>query len=315
MRAFTAVKSGDGFELWHQVTCRQFSVTQCRSVVERDFRAQISMREFGALGIFDYLSQTPPDDLITVTRRPADIRKDHRDHFQLWLMLAGQSSLAQQDRTARVETGDLMLQDQSLPFDLELGQLAHALMVVIPRSLLSSRLPTTNRLGARRISGESQIGILIASIVRQLSQMEDPMDDRAQGRLAASLLDILATALEQQNNPPSGGFKRQHLLDKVKQHIIANLHDSELDLEAIASARNIAPRTLNRLFAKEGTTPIRWLWQQRLAASYSALCEGKTTRVTDIALDFGFKDLSHFCRTFKATYGRSPRSLMRRKAH
>lgn len=315
MRAFTALKSGEGFDHWHHVTCRQFSVTQCRSVVEQDFRAQISAQEFSALGIYDYLSQTPPDDLITVTRRPADFRHDHRDHFQLWLMLDGHSTLVQQDRTALVEAGDLMLQDQSLPFDLELGRLVHALMIVIPRSLLSSRLPTTNGLAARRISGNSQFGILIGSVIRQLSQLSDTMDARAEGRLTGSLLDILATALEQEPVPANARLKHQHLLDEVKRYIISNLHDSELDLEAIANARNIAPRTLNRLFASEGTTPIRWLWQQRLAASYSALCEGKVTHVTDVALDFGFKDLSHFSRTFKAAYGRSPRSLVSRKSH
>ena len=75
----------------------------------------------------------------------------------------------------------------------------------------------------------------------------------------------------------------------------------------------MAPRTLYRLFAAEGTTPIRWLWQQRLAASFKALTEGKVTQVTDAALSHGFSDVSHFSRTFRATFGQSPRMFKRRR--
>lgn len=312
MKAITAVKPGDGFDHWHHVTCRQFSVTQCRSVVDRNFRARISIREFGALGIHRYMSSTPPDDLITVTRRPADIRKDHRDNFQLWLMLTGHTTLAQQDRTSRVEAGDLLLQDQSLPFDLELGHLAHALMVEIPRPLLSSRISTTNGLAAVRVPGDSGVGALVASVVHQLSVLDETTDERVEGRLVAATLEILSAALEAETGTGTASTRRRRQLDDVKRYMRGNLHDTELDLATIAKGCNVAPRTLNRLFAQEGTTPMRWLWQQRLAASYRSLSEGRATKVTNAALDFGFKDLSHFSRTFKAAYGRSPRSLVRR---
>jgi AraC-like DNA-binding protein len=75
----------------------------------------------------------------------------------------------------------------------------------------------------------------------------------------------------------------------------------------------MAPRTLNRLFAGEGATPIRWLWQQRLAASFTALVEGRVGQVTDAALSFGFSDLSHFSRAFKAQFGHSPQFVLRQK--
>eukprot|EP01032_Pedospumella_encystans_P034527 gene34527-39031_t len=66
-----------------------------------------------------------------------------------------------------------------------------------------------------------------------------------------------------------------------------------------------------RLFATEGTTPGRWLWQQRLEASYRALAEGRVRQVSQAALEFGFTDLSHFSRAFKARFGRSPKDVQR----
>jgi AraC-like DNA-binding protein len=77
----------------------------------------------------------------------------------------------------------------------------------------------------------------------------------------------------------------------------------------VALACNVSPRTLMRLFAAEGTTPIRWLWHQRLAAACRALAGGRGARVTEVALSCGFSDLSHFSRAFKAEFGRSPREI------
>jgi AraC-like DNA-binding protein len=42
------------------------------------------------------------------------------------------------------------------------------------------------------------------------------------------------------------------------------------------------------------------------------LTEGRAKNVTDAALDFGFSDLSHFSRAFKAMFGKSPNALLRR---
>ena len=109
--------------------------------------------------------------------------------------------------------------------------------------------------------------------------------------------------------------KGQRRLVEVKQFILANLHDTELDVERIASTHNMAPRTLYRMFSSEGTTPIRWLWQQRLAASFKALAEGQATQVTETAMRFGFSDLSHFSRAFKAEFELTPRELKRRVNH
>jgi AraC-like DNA-binding protein len=63
------------------------------------------------------------------------------------------------------------------------------------------------------------------------------------------------------------------------------------DLDMIANANNMSARTLNRLFASEGTTPIRWLWQQRLAASFKALAQGQISQTIDAALTYGFSEL------------------------
>ncbi|HVW95516.1 MAG TPA: AraC family transcriptional regulator [Mucilaginibacter sp.] len=57
-----------------------------------------------------------------------------------------------------------------------------------------------------------------------------------------------------------------------------------------------------------GQTPGRWLLQRRLQEA-RFLLEKKQTKPSDIYLDLGFEDLSHFSFSFKKKYGFSPGNL------
>ncbi|MFD0795156.1 helix-turn-helix domain-containing protein [Mucilaginibacter litoreus] len=57
------------------------------------------------------------------------------------------------------------------------------------------------------------------------------------------------------------------------------------------------------------TSPSKWLQEQRLKEAYFLLKE-KGRKVTDVYLDAGFKDLSHFSFAFKKTYGVTPSSVV-----
>lgn len=48
-------------------------------------------------------------------------------------------------------------------------------------------------------------------------------------------------------------------------------------------------------------------------ASHQALEHHRFERVTDVAFAFGFRNLSHFSRSFKAMHGVSPQQLLRRR--
>ncbi len=307
----TAVQPGDCFEHWHQVTCRNYSVTDCRRVESRNFRARVSNREFGPLVLSDISSTTGADDRIKVTRTSAHIRKDYRDEFMLWLSLDGEAVFTQDGAVAQMQPGDLVLHDQAQPFTLEFGTHHSAILITIPRPLLVSRLPTARKLVARRIPNSGKLGTLAATVVRQLVALDKQIDDVAK-RISSSTLDLLATTLEVEfaDRSDESSVQMKRLL-QVKRYISANLHVTGLDLDMIANAQNMSTRSLNRLFAREGTTPIRWLWQQRLAASFKALAEGQISQVTDAALSYGFSDSSHFSRAFKAAFGQSPQQLTR----
>ncbi len=75
----------------------------------------------------------------------------------------------------------------------------------------------------------------------------------------------------------------------------------------------MSTRYLYGLFADSGQTPMQWVIRRRLEHCRSDLSRdiaGQRT-ITEIAFAWGFEDLSHFGRAFKAAYGMTPRDWRR----
>jgi AraC-like DNA-binding protein len=73
----------------------------------------------------------------------------------------------------------------------------------------------------------------------------------------------------------------------------------------------VTPRYLQRLFESDGSTFSTFLLQRRLARAHRALRDPQSAqkRVSEIAYDVGFGDLSYFNRCFRRLYGASPRDI------
>lgn len=81
----------------------------------------------------------------------------------------------------------------------------------------------------------------------------------------------------------------------------------ELTMEEIASYTGRSLATFKRDFAKiSDTTPQKWLINKRLQVAYDKL-QDQNKKVSDVYVEVGFKNLSHFYSAFKKQYGYSPK--------
>lgn len=80
----------------------------------------------------------------------------------------------------------------------------------------------------------------------------------------------------------------------------------DLSLEEIASFTGRSLATFKRDFAKIcDLTPQRWIKQKRLEVAHHEIV-GNGRKVSEVCMDVGFKNLSHFSRSYKEFYGVAP---------
>ncbi|MDR1779109.1 MAG: AraC family transcriptional regulator, partial [Tannerella sp.] len=83
----------------------------------------------------------------------------------------------------------------------------------------------------------------------------------------------------------------------------------DLSLAEIASFTGRSLASFKRDFRKiSHLPPEKWLIRRRLEAAHTLLTE-QGAKASDVYLEVGFKNLSHFSKVYKQTFGHSPTSI------
>lgn len=303
----SAVGKNDRFAFWLDEICRNYCRTDTQRLRGDDFLARLSRSALGCLEISN-ISCEP----LRYERSADDLRRAPSDDFLLSLMVEGEGRLSQAGRDALQRPGGVVVYDTARPFSYEFPAPYRMYLLKVPRAALLARVPQADRLTAMVIGGDSALGELAGGMIRNAAALQLREDTPAAARIGMSIVDVIGAAMDVElGSHDQPVDRRTSLLKRAKDYIQCHLDDPDLDIDRIAAALFVSPSTLGRVFTADGTTVIRWLWGQRLAAGHRMLTEGRASLVTEVALSCGFSSFSHFSRAFKALYGVSPNTLMR----
>lgn len=100
-------------------------------------------------------------------------------------------------------------------------------------------------------------------------------------------------------------------LNAVKQDIARNLDQADLTISKLADRHRCTPRSLQRMFEADGTTFTKYLLLQRLSRARRILADPVRygEKISTVAYDCGFGDVSYFNRTFRQHYGATPSDI------
>jgi AraC-like DNA-binding protein len=245
-----------------------------------------------------------------VARSPRKIGQRPSDMLTLGVQLVGQTFGSQDGRDLLLRPGDLVLYDMTRPFRLAFSGNFVRTTLIFPRAALRRRLGAAERFIGRSIDGTMGVGGMLSPLVRELPSRLDTVPVAVRERVAENLLDLIATAfLSQGEGAP---LSTEMTLVRVKLWIETHLSEG-LSAERIAGVCRISARHLSRLFEREGTSPMRYVWDRRLTRCHRDVTDPamRGRPVGEIAFAAGFNDLSHFSRAYRARYGCAPRDARR----
>jgi AraC-like DNA-binding protein len=151
----------------------------------------------------------------------------------------------------------------------------------------------------------------------QLEAGDAPADVELQRTLAAHVRDLVALVVGATRDATEvarcGGGARAARLAAIRADVIANLGHTHLTARFMARRHGVCERYVFSLFEDSGVSFGAFVTEERLKRALAMLrdpaCREK--RISDIAFEVGFGDLSYFNRTFRRRYGETPTDIRR----
>ncbi|WP_144150310.1 AraC family transcriptional regulator [Paraburkholderia sp. BCC1885] len=209
-----------------------------------------------------------------------------------------------------VRAGALVVVDPSWPFTEQVDEQVRMVVMGCPKSALRQRGNPSSLKQWVEADSDSPDVQLFLGISSLLMQYRGAARDTTIVRLASQLLDMADITLLGKEG--RYGLKtREAALFRIERYINERLADSTLDAAKIANDVNLSIGYLNHLFREQGTSLMRYVWQQRIKHAYDLLTKPacRTMPIDEIAWNCGFSSPAHFSRKFKQSYGLNPRAM------
>jgi AraC-like DNA-binding protein len=303
----------DRLAYWREVATRGFVRNEFHAGNGSAYQGSVTLGALADLGVAAY--ECDPGDII---RAAEHISSSDNDDLLICAQFEGRGAAAQDGRSGKVLCGNICLLDPRRPFNTSMHTRVRSVIVQAPRQKLEVRLGSVSDLTAHILDSGKPLSALTSGFLEMLPSCLDTVDGVAAAGLAEQALDLLALAIssETERRVSALSSSRTATLHRLKFQIETKLSDPDLKPSTVAEAVGISVRYANALLSAQGTSLERYIVERRLERCRSAFDDPVQSgrSIGEIAFDWGFSDLSHFSRRFKAAYGSSPSDYRRRYA-
>lgn len=293
----------DRLHLWGDAVWRLIGGLQSDAFGDEHFNGRIVSGQAG------YLSLCKLDvSRHRVVRTPSLARGSDRGYLKIVAQLRGRACFEQKGRQVWLAPGEWSVYDTTDAYAVANPEAVQQLVLMIPKEQLPERGLRLDELMVQRFSNAGGVSRLawdtMLSAFDELPLMSAPV---AEG-VADVVTQLVHLSLLERAGRPTALTQREALRDRLKDYVARHLRDPDLSIERIAGALCCSKRHLYNAFADEPEGVAGYILNQRLEACRRELALPALAQrsVTDIALAWGFNNLAHFSRVFKARYDLSP---------
>jgi AraC family transcriptional regulator, positive regulator of tynA and feaB len=295
----------DRFDYWHGVACANIVDHESHPECRQTFEAELQSGVVADIGLV--LFKNSP---MTVFRSPQHVKKVNSDELFVGRQLAGSLVLEQDCREVILGSGDIALIDPRLPYGAKFSAGSRLLLLKFPRRLLEARIGGTQGMTACSIKPSAAEARLTSAFLAALPACAGELDLTAAEVVQEQVIDLVALSLAKalERSAPRISAAKSIALLKVRAAIESRLTDPDLDANTVAAAAGVSVRYANAVLSNEDTTIMRLVQARRLARCRRALEEPLQAHrtISEIAYAWGFSDMTHFGRRFRAAYGVLP---------
>jgi AraC-like DNA-binding protein len=252
----------------------------------------------------------------TVVRQPRATGGEP-GHVYVTTPLRGFAVLSQDDRQVAVPPGEIVAFDSSRPYTLTMPEPFRMVTVRAQHQSLGLTPDSTRIHETSPWSSLTGIGALAGRTLAALGQHLTEFDEASLEPLQSTFVGLGATlGAEQLHAAGYPRLDRRTLIANICRTARECLADSELDPATLARRHSISLRSLQVLFAEHGTSPAKWIRDERLHRIRADLSDPRLAHLTVamIGKRWGLVDASQVSRLFRAKYGVSPRQYRKNPA-
>lgn len=236
------------------------------------------------------------------------------EHVFVGALLGGTSRGWYGRRRFELRSGEAIVAACGAPgFGLEHAAPSRLLGLRLPRQSLLPLVPDLERvLGTVIAAHDPALRLLTTYVLAALGQeaLGLPGYEPTLARHATDLIALALGADAARASDPARSVRAARLL-ALQAYVMAHLHEQSLDVRSVAAHHRITPRYVHLLFAGTGSSFSAYVLGQRLEHAHRRLSDARFDHlsISAVAFDVGFRDLSHFNRSFRRRFAQTPSEL------
>jgi AraC-like DNA-binding protein len=248
-----------------------------------------------------------------LTVRSKELARDGDADYGLVIAMSRHLHATQRGREVVLQPGEATVLRVSDPGDVGAHEPFGFMTFMMPFADLEARAHGAGKLVAHRIHRRSEGLDLLRSYVRSAERNWPRISEARRAVIRQHFTDLAALAIMPETSLGESQFSPvvASRLAAALEHIDACFEVPGLSVTDVARRMAVSPRYLQRILEKSGTSFTDRLNEVRLQRAFELLTrqQGQPRRISDIALQVGFSDISHFNRLFRARFGETPRAV------
>jgi AraC-like DNA-binding protein len=300
---------GPAYEAWREEFCRRFCHLDAETTTAERIECTVEISQVGSLSFGTAYGSS--GSLL----RTRSLLSDGHDDLVLLTAIKGDALAVQRGRSIELRPSEMCITSLDHIGESRLSEGGRYTALRMPRRDLMAMSKNIEDKIARPLEGSAALKNFIGGYYALCAGTAPALDLTSQHAMARHMMELVALLAEtggaapsRASNNGSGNGLGAARLQLIQAQLLEELHDGGLTIGSVARRACLSPRQVQRMFEQTGSTFSEFLLEQRLLLAHRRLAAAgaRWEKISAIALDAGFSDLSYFNRSFRKRFGMTP---------